>query len=131
MARNQVDVELIGNDNLRDALGRFMGQTPRALSAVLYAEANNMMREAKEQIPFRTGVAKSSGRVMPPIVMGNTVTVELGFGGAASAYVEVLHENSRRASFRNGKKAQFLKDPVEALSHGIDDRLQAALDRIL
>lgn len=125
------DFELIGAKELAGILTEGGAKATAILATALYTEGNAMMREAKEQIPFRTGTAKGSGRVFPPSVIGTNVTVELGFGGAASDYVEALHENSRGASFLNGKKDHYLSDPVKKLSGGLDDRILSAIRKII
>lgn len=126
MAQN-FDFDFKDINALKAALSKGAANAPKATAGVLYAEAQNMMREAKEQIPFRTGTAKGSGRVFPPNITGNSVTVDLGFGGAASDYVEELHQNERGAAFNNGKKDHYLEDPVRMLSGGLDDRILSAI----
>lgn len=124
-------IQIMNAAQLAGILARAGAGVTGALGSSLYAEANDMMREAKEQIPFDTGVAKNSGRVFPPSAIGNSVFVDLGFGGAASAYVEVLHNNDRGASFQNGKKDHYLSDPVRNLANGLDERILDAIQRII
>lgn len=123
--------EILNAAALTSVLARAGAGVTGALASTLYAEANDMMREAKEQIPFRTGTAKGSGRVFPPAVVGNTVYVDMGFGGAASDYVEILHENARGASFMNGKKDHYLSDPVTQLSTGLGARILDDIGRFM
>lgn len=125
------NVEILNASQLISLLAKGGAGVTGAMGGALYAEGNDMMREAKEQIPFRTGTAKGSGRVFPPAVIGNSVYVDLGFGGAASDYVEILHENQRGASFLNGKKDHYLSDPVRQMATGLDDRLLDAIKKVM
>lgn len=99
------------------------------LGRALYEEQQLLFRKSQKQVPFRFGVLKGSGRIMEPAVRGTNVDVESGYGGAASKYAEIVH-NSDRMSFRNGKKAHYLSDPLEEAKVGMEGRLLKRIAKI-
>lgn len=107
------DVELKGQKELLAKMEKAQREVTRVLAGSLYVAGNLIMMQAKDQVPFRTGVLKSSGRVFEPQTVGDEVSVDLGFGGAAGEYAVIVHENGRGASFNNGKKAHYLSDPMQ------------------
>ena len=124
----------------RDASGRFLkgekrlaakfrvmrshNWVARTLGATLLLEAEFVMTEAKKQTPVDTGNLRSTGHVDPPEMMGNELTVELGFGGTAAKYALPVHEIN--IPHKVGKW-KYLEDPVNAAQR----RLAAALGRDL
>lgn len=122
-------VDLDGFDRLRQVLDRAPNNALRALAGALYAEANATLTASKLEVPVDKGVLRGSAHVAPPIVAGQTVTVEMGYGGAASEYAEIQHE---RTDFQHRVgKAKFLVDPFMARAGGMGSRLRAAIgDRI-
>lgn len=63
------------------------------IDAALYTEAEAIMTASKAICPVDTGVLRQSGFVAPPTTEGNTHRIEMGYGGAASAYAVIVHEN--------------------------------------
>ncbi len=59
----------------------------------LYEEGQLVMGGAKKRCPVLTGTMRSSGTVEEPKLVGNTVEVVVGFGGASAAYVIKQHED--------------------------------------
>lgn len=98
----------------------------RAVARGVYAEANRIMRMAKGQVPLEDGPLRASGTVEEPIVSGTAWEITLGFGGAASAYALIQHEN---LTFNHapGRKAKYLEDPVRAALPTIEARLNRSV----
>lgn len=135
-----------GGEQLQAALQR-LGENSRAFAAsALYQEAEIIMSDAKEHyVPVEHGALRSSGFVQPPKTEGETATVVLGFGGAASAYAIAVHEHLSGSSPRSWRIAEaagrpvrfspggpkFLERPLMAaarhLAAHIGDRIRAAL----
>lgn len=55
--------------------------------------SEELLARALPITPMSTGVLRSSGTVLDPIIEPNRVTTGVGFGGAASAYAGWVHEN--------------------------------------
>lgn len=104
----------------------FSGQLPRLAAGVaegLYRVGNEIMADSQELIPVDTGTAKGSGRVLPPELRGDTLTVVVGYGYGdavnpktgepAVGYIIPLHERTD-VPHKVGR-AKFLEQP--ALEH--------------
>jgi hypothetical protein len=110
-------------DNLKDkldvkALEKFRGP--------LNLEANLIMTESKRDTPVDTGTLRGSGHVQPPKVGLQTLSVTMGFGGAASAYAIIQHE---RTDLRHQSgTAKFLERNVKAHELSFARRLVKHLD---
>jgi hypothetical protein len=105
-----------------------------ALGAALLEETHLAFRKSQVEAPFRFGILKGSGRVKGPVFMATKVKVEISYGGAASAYAYILHKgviDGKTINFKNGKKAQYLYDPVKAQVAGMDDRIANRIEAIL
>lgn len=81
------------------------------IAGQLFREAEAIMAAADPLIPVAPdgGTLKASGHVQLPVVDGNEVSVTMGFGGAASAYAEAIHEHPSPASppSWSGKEIHF------------------------
>lgn len=124
MAKKNYDIELMGEKLLAARMIEAGKKAVPALASALYTAGNLTMREAKNQVPFDTGVLKSSGRVDEPQITGGNVTVDLGFGGAAAAYALRMHEG-KGLHFQSGKKAHYLRDPMKTTASGVLSSLLA------
>jgi hypothetical protein len=101
-----------------DALEQFRGP--------LNLEANRVMTAAKRDTPVDQGTLRASGHVQPPRVRGDTMSITLGFGGAASAYALVQHERTDFA--HTSGMAKFLEKNVNEARRGFGARLSRHLD---
>lgn len=107
-------------ENLR-ALGLTLQE---AAAHALYQEAETIMADSKEHyVPADLSTLKNSGFVRLPVVEGSTVSVEMGYGGAASKYAVYVHEGTGPAVGR----PQFMP-PVKVIRawmrrHGLDEKL--------
>lgn len=92
----------------RDSKGRFIVQNLQRIAdklgttvvgAALYRQAQKIMANSKERyVPVDLGTLKSSGKVHPPQYVGRSVSVELSYGDAASAYALAIHEHPSKHS---------------------------------
>ena len=87
---------------------------------VLFREATKIMNASKPLVPVDTGFLRQSGHVQPPQIVGNRVTVTLGY---AAEYAIYVHENLN-ARHKVGI-AKFLEVPFRAWKQG---GLQAIAD---
>lgn len=119
----KISVDFKGTKDVMDTLSRLGSKAPEAMGKALYQEANDIMTAAKALTPFDTGVLQGSGAVNMPVVSQGEVSVTLGFGGAASAYAEVQH-NELSYYHKPPTQAIFLEQPFnEAVTNGMDTRI--------
>ena len=131
-ARGFISLDVIGLDQIATALKALGDQAAPVLAKILYQEAEfRVMPEAKKQAPHDLGILEASGMVALPKISGTTVTVEIGFGGAASDYALRQHEELEWHHPQAGKKAKYLEDPFNANLQGFDERVAAALRKEL
>lgn len=85
-----------------DRIKRIAAERPKIVERALYTEGSIEMTEAKKRTPVSPlpapkgvvpGTLRASGTVHPPERKGNNISVTLSFGGAASDYAIVQHEN--------------------------------------
>lgn len=79
-------------------------------AAALFLVAEIIMGQAKVLCPVDTGTLRNSGYVKPPVIEGNSITVVLGFGGAAKEYAIYVHENLN--AVHPVGQAKFLSTPL-------------------
>ena len=99
-----VTIRIKGLDDLRTALARAGPQAPAALAGALKSQAETIMTTAKRRTPVgggpyspndpHPGQLRGSGTVLHPRVSGSSVSVTLGFGGAAKDYALRQHEHT-------------------------------------
>jgi hypothetical protein len=114
-------VTITGANELASAFARVgLGSFMRGVSQVAYAEANEIMNKSKRQVPIEDGILRDSGTVNPAETIGDRFKISMGYGGAASAYALIQHENmafhhpglhSKRKG-QVGRKAKYLEDPM-------------------
>ena len=126
------DLELQGVRELERALDKAGDKANKALAAAMFEEGNRIMTRSKMITPVDIGTLRNSGTVLRPEMRGNQIEVQMGFGGAASAYAEIQHE--RTDYHHTVGEAKFLKKPLDAAKQGLAQRLakrvNAAIRRI-
>lgn len=107
----KVSVELKGQESLSRLFERAGNAHRKSLSAAMFAQANVVLNESLEIVPVDTGTLKDSGRVEKPKITVTGIEVEITYGGAASQYAGIVHEdpNARHAE---GKSYKYLEIPV-------------------
>jgi hypothetical protein len=101
-----------------------------ALKMAVNEEAQIMMRNSKRLVPVDTTALKQSGTIFPPIAQGTLITVEMGYGGSASAYAMRQHEDLS-LKHKAGKQAKYLENPVRDRIKNFEAELIRRLTRIL
>ena len=119
-----------GIPEFRRQMATLKNATPREIGRALYEEGQHIMTRSKaEFVPVDTGTLRASGQVRVPQHSGGRVTVELGYGGAASAYALVQHE---RTDFHHPVgQAKYLEQPVNEAAAGFGQRIAARIRRIV
>lgn len=124
-------VDFKGGDTVMRALRLLGEKAPDGMGKALYQEGNDILRAAKVLTPVDTGVLKGSGFVNRPEVTGAEVSVTLGFGGAASAYAEVQHEELSYYH-KPPTQAKYLEQPfTDAVNSGMEQRIARKLQQEL
>lgn len=123
-------IELLGVDRLTALLATAGKDAVPALQQALNEEAQLAFRESQKLVPRRTGVLAASGQVMPAEVQGDSVVVQLGYGGAASSYALIVHENPN-AQHSGGRQWKYLEVPVLRRVPKLADNLARRMERIL
>jgi hypothetical protein len=136
MARpRQSVVKIDGLTRVIKLMGRGAEEVTPALKEALYKEAQDILREARVQVPYLYGALSSSGRIHTAYVVGNTTAVEITFGGAAGGelpvnYAIIQHENEK-FKHAEGRKAKYLEDPALDAADGFANRLGNRIENIL
>lgn len=84
------------------------------------------MELAKDLTPVDTGALKNSGIVDLPVISGSDVAVKIGFGGAASDYAEVQHEELSYYH-KPPTQAKYLEQPLQEAAEDMGFRLAKEL----
>jgi hypothetical protein len=117
-----ITLTITGTEQLMAALQALGPKAQQVSGAALYQEAELIMADSKEfYVPVDTGTLKNSGHVQQPEIEGATVSVTMGYGGAAEDYAIVQHE---RLEFRHpvgGPK--YLERPLLAAAANLAERL--------
>jgi len=102
---------MVGDEEIMENLEILAEEAPEMLAAALWIEANEIINEAIMEVPVDTGVLRASANVGEPVINGQGISLALGFGGAASAYAQVQHDNlSYRHTVGN---ALYLSGPFD------------------
>lgn len=90
-----MDFVLIGDEELIERLEMAGKSAAKHLAKAMYREANYVMRKSVEAVPVDFGVLRGSATVTKPVIAGTSISLNFGYGGAASAYALAVHENPR------------------------------------
>lgn len=134
-----------GDEELQKRLRAAPKKALSALAAALQvtAEVDVMTPSIDRFVPKDLGALANSGFVEEPRQRGNTVTVEMGYGGTAVPYALAVHEHPSRHSPPSwrGKRAdeinwnvagsgpKYLEKPAEELRPHFDRRLGIRVKR--
>lgn len=111
-----------GTDRLVQIIENAGRRAVPRMKRLLYAEAQEIMTNSRPLVPHHIGTLRGSGTVGLPHSNANVVQVEFGYGGAASAYAVVQHENLSFEHPRGGQ-AMFLEDAVRDAIPNMAQRL--------
>ena len=96
-----------------------------AISA-LFDEATAIMNKSIPITPLDKGDLRRSAYVARPKMEGGNATVEMGYGGFASAYALAVHEMSPMSNFQEpGTGPKYLERPFDAAKRGQATRISA------
>jgi len=135
MAVRQFGVQMFGLDALLEMVEDTSIQLPVVMGESFYKEGQDILADSRELVPFLTGALSSSGRVHDPYYVGNTVAVEVTYGGSSGGGVNVnyaipQHENETFVH-AEGRQAFYLLDPLQEHLQGMGVRLLANARHII
>jgi len=113
-----------GGDAIRGRLIGLAAQAKPAIAAALFQEGEAIRRESIARVPVDLGTLKNSAYVAPPVIEGDRVSVEIGYGGAASAYAVVQHENLTY-KHPGGGGPKYLESVLNEHAAGFSERIGA------
>ena len=135
-------LRISGFDQLRAVIKKLGDVAATAGAAAIYREAERIMTDSKQNyVPVAPdgGTLKASGVVALPEHKGNTITVVMGYGGAAAAYALAVHEHLSAHSppswiaaedsgsgvhwHLSGRGPKYLEKPFNEARKGMDARL--------
>jgi hypothetical protein len=102
-------------------------RSPRALERALYKFENQELTESKKLVPVEHGTLKDSGVADHPEWQGNTLTGEIGYGGAASEYALHVHEDLE--AFHDDGQAKYLEQPLNESEPYFESRVGSDFQR--
>lgn len=121
-----VSLEMNGLDEVLRKIAATGDLLPTNLGAALYRSCQAVMTDSEDNyVPVDTGVLKSSGYVQEPVIDGESISVTLGYGGAASAYAAVQHEDLSYKHTVGGPK--YLELPLMDAQDRIREAIGAAV----
>jgi hypothetical protein len=97
---------------------------------VLYKEGATIFEQSQDEVPVDKNPLRTSGQLGLPHLEGQTVVVEISYGGAAVDYAMAVHEDLE-ARHRDGKKAKYLEDPARRGIVGMDERILAKIRKAM
>ncbi len=126
MAEPQMTFVMAGAEALKARLLSLAQSIPQQVAAALYQEAEIEMTEAKARTPVDTGTLRDSGHVNLPQLVGGEVSVTMGFGGAASAYAVIVHEDLE--AIHTSGQAKFLESVLQESAPYLAERIAKRID---
>lgn len=114
-----------GTDQLAKRVSKLGPDGSKTVVATMYQEGETTMNASQKIVPVDTSVLKNSKFVR---VRGETV--ELGYGGAASAYAWEVHENLQMRH-KKGKSAKYLQKPLEQRARAIQAAVNLAVKKMI
>lgn len=119
-----ISFKLTGQEQVKRFLARVAKKAPDAAGQGLVIIAEEIMATSKRVfVPVRKGILRSSGHVQPVVRRGKDISVDLVYGGAASAYAVVQHENM--SYVHKIGEAKYLSKPLNQAVPGIPRKLAA------
>ncbi|MES2360157.1 MAG: HK97 gp10 family phage protein [Gemmatimonadota bacterium] len=118
-----LSVQITGLDALLTNVERIATDLHASIAGAMSAEAEVIMAEAKALTPVDTGALRASGHVNAPLVSGHTISVTMGFGGAAVDYALTVHENLE--AHHPVGQAKYLEQPLMAAAKTLPERIAA------
>ena len=119
-----------GMDTLDKLLNNGSTQATTATEIALMQETQIMFAESQRRVPVLHGELRRSGIILPPVTSGTFIEIQMGYGGAASAYALIQHER-QDFKHKDGKTWKYLENPVRERIPNLEIRLQQRIDGLM
>lgn len=119
--------KIMGATEAASDLSRFARKSPKAMERALYKFGNEVMDESIPLVPVEEGTLRDSHMVDEPEWTGDTLGMEIGYGGAAEDYARAVHEDLE--AFHDDGQAKFLEQPLNRSEPEMDSRVGADFER--
>lgn len=129
MPAGRIGCDLLGSEALFQQLREMPERFTRALAAGVYREGHRIRGDSMDRVPVDRGVLRAAHYVTLPEIQGTRVTVEVGTGGPAEPYAEIVHERMDVAHEVGG--AKFLEAAVDSCTAGFAERIAERTARAL
>lgn len=119
---NIFSIEVTGDETAPLIYGRAAVMADPVLVQTMREGFEGAFRVSQLQVPFRYGGLKGSGRITGPTRSGANWEMKISYGNTAVVYAYYQHEGQRRdgthriRNYHNGKKGQYVFDPVNAMA---------------
>lgn len=115
-------IEMKGQEEVARAMRLLGKKAPEAMGVALWNEARSIINASQEIVPFKDGHLSESGTYQNPKYTDDGASVALGYGGAASDYAAVQHEELSYYH-RPPTQAKFLEKPFVEAADGMGLRI--------
>ena len=123
-------IKWFGIDILEGLLNKGKTTATNVTAMALMQEAQLMFAASQRRVPVKLGTLRRSGVILPPVVQGQSVLIQMGYGGAASAYALIQHER-QDFKHKDGQTWKYLETPVRERIPNLELRLQQRIDRMM
>jgi hypothetical protein len=116
-----------GLDALKAKLTKARDDLPNAVSAALYTFGADIMTRSEPRVPLDTGFLSSTGHTDLPTILGNEITVMIGYN---ADYALIVHENLDPHVHwkRPGSGPKYLEGPAREMEHELPGRIAEAVN---
>lgn len=126
----EMAITITGLEAVQARIAALGPQAVTALQSAMVQEAEAIMTESKRLVPVDTGALRASGHVADPTAQGQTVQVQMGYGGSAAPYAVLVHEMTQN-KHRTPTQAKYLETPFREAIAGMAGRIAARIARRL
>ena len=121
---SKFDVEFEGEDRLQEIFAKLSEKgLDNVVRSSLFSVGNEVLNNSKAIVPVDTSTLKNSGKVERPKAVDGKWTVEVTYGGSASKYALIVHENPN-ARHEEGKTYHYLKIPFDKAKETFADDIK-------
>lgn len=105
-------------------------EATKILASALYKRALAILAVSRRFVPVDTGALRGSGHVRAPLIDGDSVSVEIAYGGAAAPYAFIVHEDLHKRH-NPPTQAKYLETPWLAEKQGTLKALHDAVKEVI
>lgn len=108
-------VQITIKSNLTRNARKYVRDLPQVVAKTFTTTSWLVLGDAIPITPLRDGILRSTAHVKPPVIAGNQVVVEFGFGGPAAPYAFRVHELPESSNWTTpGTGPKYLEKPIRA-----------------